>query len=310
MKWLRKPVFGELELSYTRLLGFCQVLFLCGLQMPIAHASQSYLWGMTPGSGYVNGKNFAESEQYCRSKGGVLASKSQLIEANRAGFSMCAVGWLQGGVSGYVMRGTHAGCGADGWNARSSDKTKKLGAYCIASRAPAGENAIALVSSGSQNSTAATRSCEPELRSEQRKMQQCSNALSLEQKKLQQCRDRAYRDAVKSQQCKTEGIAQLAKERQLSERYRQRCHMQRTDNLEALQQHSGTVNSLLQRMRSIGDEEELKQHNATPEHIERVRFWRSSLGIDEMIRFLEQREAYIAYERQNFSSKPLCHLTQ
>lgn len=108
----------------------------------------NYLWVYNPGSGYVNGKTFEESGAYCRSKGGALATKAQLVDANSKGFSMCAYGWLDGGVSGYVMAGAQAGCGRNGFNGGAKTAPdKKLGAYCVGPRAPLNSKNIQLAQS-------------------------------------------------------------------------------------------------------------------------------------------------------------------
>ncbi|MGJ8669844.1 MAG: hypothetical protein ACSHXK_10180 [Oceanococcus sp.] len=95
------------------------------------------LWALHPGSGYVNGVNYVEAGNYCKSSGGLLASQAQLVTANERGFSFCAYGWLQGGQAGFVMQGTHKGCGRDGWNsAGKPDQNRKFGAYCVGKSAP------------------------------------------------------------------------------------------------------------------------------------------------------------------------------
>jgi len=118
----------------------------------VSAESAKFLWAHNAGSGYINGKTYHESRAYCRSTGGELATKDQLIEANKDGFSMCAQGWLDGGISGYVMSGTRAGCGRHGFNGgtRPSSPNKKLGAYCVGRSAPAGVQSVQL--SGARHS--------------------------------------------------------------------------------------------------------------------------------------------------------------
>jgi len=116
-----------------------------------ANASSEQLWAMHPGGGYVNGKTYNQAVEHCRANSGVLASKGQLLEAQRNGFSMCASGWLNGAVAGYVMVGNHAGCGRDGFNsAGSPNRSKKLGAYCVGSIVPSGVYASVALSSSAQ----------------------------------------------------------------------------------------------------------------------------------------------------------------
>jgi hypothetical protein len=94
--------------------------------------SAFYLWAYHPGSGYVNGFTFKEASTYCSRSAGLLADKQQLIAANESGLSLCAYGWLSDGQAGYVMRGTHSGCGNDGWNSGGFPKqSRKFGAYCV-----------------------------------------------------------------------------------------------------------------------------------------------------------------------------------
>ena len=96
-------------------------------------------WALSPGNGYADGLNFNGAKAYCESNNGQLANKQQLIKANKhGGFSMCAKGWLADGSSGYVMKGTHAGCGRNGFNSGGSpNKTTKLGTYCVGPTVPA-----------------------------------------------------------------------------------------------------------------------------------------------------------------------------
>tara|TARA_R110001592_G_scaffold362581_1_gene677219 strand:+ start:1874 stop:4144 length:2271 start_codon:yes stop_codon:yes gene_type:complete len=110
-----------------------------------AAAEPIYLWAHHPGKGYVNGKTFSESSAYCQENGGVLASKAQLIAANKNGFSMCVYGWLDTAVAGYVMVGTHSGCGTDGFNGGMKHaENKKFGAYCVGANAPSGATQAAI----------------------------------------------------------------------------------------------------------------------------------------------------------------------
>jgi hypothetical protein len=136
----------EAEMTVLRKKRFKIVAVI--IQILLAHsatAEPAFLWAHNPGKGYINGKTFSESSAYCKAKDGSLATKSQLIEANANGFSMCAYGWLEGGISGYVMSGTHAGCGKNGFNGgRKAEPSKQLGTYCVGPAVPAGANSVSL----------------------------------------------------------------------------------------------------------------------------------------------------------------------
>jgi len=100
-------------------------------------SAQEMLWGYLPSGGYTNAFTYKAANTYCVKHGGNIASKTKLLSANKKGFAMCAAGWLQSGLAGYVMVGTHKGCGRDGfnsWGSPNADKT--LTAYCVGTTAP------------------------------------------------------------------------------------------------------------------------------------------------------------------------------
>jgi len=100
-------------------------------------SAQELLWGYIPAGGYSNAFTYKAANGHCVKHGGTMASKTKLLAAQEKGFSMCAAGWLQGGLAGYVMVGAHKGCGRDGFNSWGSPSTDKtLTAYCVGATAP------------------------------------------------------------------------------------------------------------------------------------------------------------------------------
>lgn len=98
---------------------------------------QVEVWAVHPGSGYRDGKTYKGANSYCLANNAALATQQQLMAANNAGFSMCAYGWLNQGLVGFVMKGTYSGCGKDGWNSAGyPDKTRKFATYCVGPQAP------------------------------------------------------------------------------------------------------------------------------------------------------------------------------
>ena len=99
-------------------------------------------WALSAGSGYAEGLDYNSAKAYCESNSGQLATKQQLIEANKnRSFSMCASGWLADGSTGYVMVGNHAGCGRDGFNSSGFPaKTSKKVSYCVGPTLPIDAN--------------------------------------------------------------------------------------------------------------------------------------------------------------------------
>lgn len=97
-------------------------------------------WALSPSSGYAEGLDFNAAKAYCVSNNGQLATKQQLVDANQyRGFSMCASGWLADGSAGYVMAGTQAGCGQNGFNSSGYPaKTSKQASYCVGPTLPDG----------------------------------------------------------------------------------------------------------------------------------------------------------------------------
>jgi len=96
-----------------------------------AYNGKRYLWG-------VSKLNYTQAAAYCKQHNAHLAEPWELQEANNNGYSRCAAGWLAGGKAGYVMVGTHKGCGKDGFNGwSSSNKAATLGAYCVGPKLPA-----------------------------------------------------------------------------------------------------------------------------------------------------------------------------
>ncbi len=120
---------------------------LVSLLMSASVQAQTYLWGVAPGSGYVDGKTFVEAQHYCAENDAVLASKDELIQAHDRGFSLCAFGWLSGAIGGYVVTGMTGACGVDGWHGGIAyDPSKRLGVYCVGRTVPPGHRNIQLSS--------------------------------------------------------------------------------------------------------------------------------------------------------------------
>lgn len=116
--------------------------------------SKLVLWGMDSGKSHSEGKTYAQAQEYCISKGGLLATKQHMTIAQEAGFEMCSSGWLADGSTGHVMQQARSDCGKAGFNKgdihlktkgdAEKHKNLKRATYCVASKAPAGVKAVNL----------------------------------------------------------------------------------------------------------------------------------------------------------------------
>lgn len=89
------------------------------------------VWGVHPGSGYVNGYTFEEAKNYCNEKDCRLATREEVTKAGQMGkLDFCAYAWVSDGGRGLYVQKGRSGCGPGGYF-KGYSPSKKFGIWLV-----------------------------------------------------------------------------------------------------------------------------------------------------------------------------------